>query len=626
MKDIVLIAPFEDLAEVAKKVVNENKFANVDILMGDLSEGVEVAKECVKNGAQIIISRGGTYKMIKEAVNIPVVEIKISSFDILRAFKDLIDYKGKIGIAGYENIVDRSETIAELLKLNIEKVVFDSEKRAPELVLELIKKGATVIVGDAIGHKSAKKYGYKSYFITSGKEAIIDAIQETQRILEVSKLEKMKSEKIRIIMDFVHDGIISIDKEGYITTFNTMAEKIFNLAAKDVLGKRVEEIIPNTRMLEVLKSGYAEIGELQDIKNQKIVTNRVPIIVDNKVEGVVATFQDVTQIQELEKKIRYELTKKGFIAKYTFKDILYKSTQMEECIRRAKKYALVDSPVLILGKSGVGKELFAQSIHNASNRASGPFVAINCAAIPPNLLESELFGYAEGAFTGARKNGKPGLFELAHGGTIFLDEIGEIPLEYQARLLRVIEEGEVMRIGDDKVIPVNVRIISATNKNIKKMVDEGKFREDLYYRINILTLTIPDLNQRREDIALLARYFAKKYSQKYGKNIEDIDDMAIEYLNEYYYKGNVRELKGIIERAVILSTGNIIELKDVKIEETEYNRAHKHVELLSSFMSLKEIETIYIDNIVSKCNGNLTKAAKILGINRSTLWRKLKRK
>lgn len=626
MKDIVLIAPFEDLAEVAKKVVNENKFTNVDILMGDLSEGVEVAKECVKNGAQIIISRGGTYKMIKEAVNIPVVEIKISSFDILRAFKDLIDYKGKIGIAGYENIVDRSETIAELLKLNIEKVVFDSEKRAPELVLELIKKGATVIVGDAIGHKSAKKYGYKSYFITSGKEAIIDAIQETQRILEVSKLEKMKSEKIRIIMDFVHDGIISIDKEGYITTFNTMAEKIFNLAAKDVLGKRVEEIIPNTRMLEVLKSGYAEIGELQDIKNQKIVTNRVPIIVDNKVEGVVATFQDVTQIQELEKKIRYELTKKGFIAKYTFKDILYKSTQMEECIRRAKKYALVDSPVLILGKSGVGKELFAQSIHNASNRASGPFVAINCAAIPPNLLESELFGYAEGAFTGARKNGKPGLFELAHGGTIFLDEIGEIPLEYQARLLRVIEEGEVMRIGDDKVIPVNVRIISATNKNIKKMVDEGKFREDLYYRINILTLTIPDLNQRREDIALLARYFAKKYSQKYGKNIEDIDDMAIEYLNEYYYKGNVRELKGIIERAVILSTGNIIELKDVKIEETEYNRAHKHVELLSSFMSLKEIETIYIDNIVSKCNGNLTKAAKILGINRSTLWRKLKRK
>ncbi|HHW56139.1 sigma 54-interacting transcriptional regulator [Thermoanaerobacter thermohydrosulfuricus] len=626
MKDIVLIAPFEDLAEVAKKVVNENKFTNVDILMGDLSEGVEVAKECVKNGAQIIISRGGTYKMIKEAVNIPVVEIKISSFDILRAFKDLIDYKGKIGIAGYENIVDRSETIAELLKLNIEKVVFDSEKRAPELVLELIKKGATVIVGDAIGHKSAKKYGYKSYFITSGKEAIIDAIQETQRILEVSKLEKMKSEKIRIIMDFVHDGIISIDKEGYITTFNTMAEKIFNLAAKDVLGKRVEEIIPNTRMLEVLKSGYAEIGELQDIKNQKIVTNRVPIIVDNKVEGVVATFQDVTQIQELEKKIRYELTKKGFIAKYTFKDILYKSTQMEECIRRAKKYALVDSPVLILGKSGVGKELFAQSIHNASNRASGPFVAINCAAIPPNLLESELFGYAEGAFTGARKNGKPGLFELAHGGTIFLDEIGEIPLEYQARLLRVIEEGEVMRIGDDKVIPVNVRIISATNKNIKKMVDEGKFREDLYYRINILTLTIPDLNQRREDIALLARYFAKKYSQKYGKNIEDIYDMAIEYLNEYYYKGNVRELKGIIERAVILSTGNIIELKDVKIEETEYNRAHKHVELLSSFMSLKEIETIYIDNIVSKCNGNLTKAAKILGINRSTLWRKLKRK
>ncbi|MBE0069328.1 sigma 54-interacting transcriptional regulator [Thermoanaerobacterium thermosaccharolyticum] len=629
MTDIVLIAPFDDLAENAKKIILENHL-NIDVLVGDLSEGVKVAQKCVKDGAQIIISRGGTYTMIKDAVDVPVVEIKISSFDILRGFRDVINYKGKIGVAGYKNIIHGSETVAELLNLDIEKIVLDNEDQVPELIKNLITKGINVIIGDSIGYKNAKKLGFSSYIITSGKESILDAIQEAQRILKVSKIEKTKTERIRIIMDFVHDGIMSIDNNGYITSFNATAEKIFGLDSKEIIGKKVDDVIPNTKMLEILKTGKKELNEIQDIKKSKIATNRIPIIVDNKIEGVVATFQDITQVQEMERKIRHELAKKGFIAKYKFNDIIYKSNIMDICINKAKKFSLSDSPVLIIGKTGVGKELFAQSIHNASNRSKGPFVAVNCAAIPPSLLESELFGYVEGAFTGANKNGKQGLFELAHRGTIFLDEIGEIPLEYQARLLRVLQEKQVMRIGDDKVIPIDVRVISATNKNLRQLVDEGKFREDLFYRINILTLYVPQLNERRDDIILLAEHFIKLYAEKYSKKFISLSKEAANYLLSYDYKGNVRELEGIIERAVSLCSSNKIEIDDICDDQNNYfnddqnnyfnNNKTDNIPLLS----LKDFEKGYIKDIVSKCDGNLTKAAKILGINRSTIWRKLK--
>jgi len=289
----------------------------------------------------------------------------------------------------------------------------------------------------------------------------------------------------------------------------------------------------------------------------------------------------------------------------------------------------------------VGKELFAQSIHNYSNRRKGPFVAINCAALPPNLIESELFGYAEGAFTGALKGGKLGIFELAHGGTIFLDEIEEIPIEIQGRLLRVLQEREVMRIGDNKVIPVDVRIISATNKDLNAMVEEGKFREDLYFRINILTLNIPPLNKRKEDIEQLGSFFIKKYCLKYNKHLQGISKEALNYLLNYNYKGNVRELQGMIQRGVILSEGDKLGIEDVILDDENginnvaYNVAYNELNedalgkeeitfKVQGEKSLKEVEKQYIMYVLKKCNGSIVNASNILNVNRTTVWRKLK--
>lgn len=621
MKNIVLIAPFEELGKMAEKIVDENGF-DVDVIVGDLSEGVRVARKAIEQGARLLISRGGTYKVIKNAVDVPVVEIKMSSFDILRGFKNLFRYEEQIGIIGYKNIIDGCEIIGELLGLNIELIEIKKEAEAFKVVGEAVKRGVKVFVGDTISTTLAKEFNCQSYRIESGNESIIDTIQEANRILSASKNEKAKAEQFKTIINSVHDGIIEVDHNLQIKVLNDMAERIFGIKEKDALGRKVDGIISDDTIITFLKSTKIGISEIFEINKSKFAVNKVPIRVEEQITGSIITLHDVTQIQDLEYEIRRNLLDKGLTAKYNFEDIMYESEEMSQCMNIAKKYSKYDSPILILGQSGVGKELVAQSIHNNSKRRNGPFVAINCAALPDSLIESELFGYAEGSFTGARKGGKPGMFELAHNGTILLDEIGELSLEFQARLLRVLQEKEVMRIGGEKVIPVDVRVISATNKDLYSMVERGQFREDLFFRINILTLMIPALNERKEDILLIAKYFIESYSKKYMKNISGLSNEAIQNLIHYNYKGNIRELKAMIERAVVLCEGKEIEEKHLNIK-VNLKKIAPTVDLQEKNFSLEEMEIFHIRKILKLCKGNVSKAAKILKINRSTLYRKL---
>lgn len=626
---IVLVAPYLELLEVAENV---KKDLNLDIIVevGDLSEGVKIAKKWEQKGAGVIISRGGTYKMIKEAVTIPVVEIKVSPYDILRQFQGLVGFNGTIGVAGYKNVIYGCEVIGEILGLNLIKVIIEKEEQGPfQVATAAAEHDVSLFIGDTIGARSAKSIGLKSRLITSGKESVANAMNEAVKLLEAIKVERAKTEQIKIIVDFVHDGIIAVDKTGRISMFNKMAEKIFKRSASEAINQKVEKIIPNTRLYEVISTGKSQLGELQSVSDIMIVTNRVPIIVNGEVLGAVATFQDITFLQKTEYKIRRKLADRGFLAVHKFEDIVCKSRKMMDVINHARKYAQLDSTVLIVGETGTGKELFAQSIHNASKRAKGPFVAINCAALPENLLESELFGYEEGAFTGARKGGKPGLFELAHMGTIFLDEVGEMPLRLQAKLLRVIQERTVMRIGDDKVIPIDIRIICATNKNLLEMIRKGSFREDLYYRINILKLDLPPLRERKEDLDALVGYFIKKFALKIGKEIKGISHEAMDKLRVLEFYGNVRELENIIERACAVCEEVIIQLNDIKLYHIEqddrilYNK-HEHKKKSLDIKTLDELEREYIKKAIEYANGNISEAARKLGIHRSTLWRKIK--
>ncbi|MFM1655241.1 sigma-54 interaction domain-containing protein [Brevibacillus sp. B_LB10_24] len=355
---------------------------------------------------------------------------------------------------------------------------------------------------------------------------------------------------LQLTLDMVQDGVIAFDNAGRITLFNPAAETIFACSNEQAREFTVDELL--------LREGV-ELESVQDslvtIRKQKIWVNKQVIKSDGHIIGGVLTLKAAKKVEELELKLRIQ--SKGHEARYTFSDLISKCESMKKLARRAEKMAMSDLSVLILGESGTGKELFAHAIHQASPRAAYPFVAVNCGALPDNLLESELFGYEDGAFTGAKKGGKPGLFEQAHKGTIFLDEIGDISVSMQSRLLRVLQQKEVLKVGGTRLLPVDVRIIAATNRDLRSLVAEGKFRDDLFYRLKVLQLEVPPLRERREDILLLASHFLQRRDTRLnlGKEIQ-------EALLRYHWPGNVRELENAMEYLAFMNEGSLT-LEDI---------------------------------------------------------------
>lgn len=633
MKEIAIIAPIASISDVARRVVEENGSDNVDIIGGthNLWKGVEAARHAIGDGAKVLISRGGTYDLIKSEFDIPVVEIKVTAFDLIDSFKAVKEAgeTGVIGVIGYKNVISGADVVADVMGLSAACFEMTVECDVFAEVERLINRGIRVFVGDANVQDAVAMHGCKPILVNSGIHALQQAIQQAEGILYASKQQKEKAQQFATIIDFVHDGIIGIDNLGCITVFNSASEGITGYSKREALGKKITEILPETRLLNTLETAQPEIGDIQWLDDKTVIaTNRVPVIVDGEIRGAVATYQDITEVQKLEQKIRIRLSEKGFVAQYNFDGIVHKSAAISECIRTAKKFAKHDASVLICGPSGVGKEQFAQSIHNASQRNNSPFVAINCAALPESLIESELFGYVEGSFTGAAKKGKAGLFEMAHGGTIFLDEISELPLPLQGRLLRVLQEKQVMRIGDNKLIPVDVRIVCATNRDLRSLVSQNLFRVDLYFRIAILGLFIPPLSDRAEDIELLSMYFVEECGRRYRKGRMTLSADALEYLRGYDFEGNVRELQGMIERAVVVCEGKNISARDLMTTPSGAFgiQARGYSVPFADRKTLKSLEDEYIEYVYKKTNGSIKECSSILGIDRSTLWRRIKEK
>jgi len=631
MKDIVVVTPFSSMAELTRRVVEENGLANVEVLEADTENVLELTRSAIGGGAKALISRGGFYELIKSEFDIPVVEVKVTAFDLIEIFKEVkqTSETGLIGVIGHRNVIYGAEIIAEVMGLRTVCFQIDDKSDIAAEMERQIRQGVRVFVGDNNVKGAVAKPNCKVFLVHSGGQAMLNAIQQAKEILHASRLQKEKAQQFATIIDFVHDGIIAIDNDGCVTVFNSAAEKLTGFSKQEALGKPINEIIPKTKLLSILDTVKPDIGDIQWLDNQTVVaTNRVPVVVDGEVLGAVSTYQDITEVQKLEQKIRIKLSEKGFVAQYNFPDIVHKSGVVAECIRTSRKYAQYDTSVLIIGPSGVGKELFAQSIHNSSKRKNSPFVAINCAALPETLIESELFGYVEGSFTGATKKGKAGLFEMAHGGTVFLDEISELPLLLQGRLLRVLQEKQVMRIGDNKLIPVDVRIICATNRDLRSLAGQNQFRVDLYFRIAILTLYVPSLNERTDDIELLSRHFVKDFGFKYRKTRMTLDAEGIKYLRAYIYEGNVRELQGMIERAVVICEGNVIGVSDLAVPlRPEAPRPPDRIQsAFADGQTLKDLQEGYIDYVYKKTNGSLKESSSILGVGRTTIWRRIKEK
>lgn len=562
--------------------------------------------------ADVIVSAGGNGTYIRDYIQLPYVNISVTGFDLLHAIKKAQKFTGKVGVITYSKRIEYISQIKETLNISIFERTYDNKEDLNKTIDEFKSIGINDLIGGSLVCELAENKGMRSYFIYS-KDGIMTSISHAVDIAKTRNREIEKAKELESILEFAYEGIIVTDDKGTIKIFNKAAEKITGIARRNAIGYPVADIVDNTRLDKIMESRSSELNQVQKIGNRRILTNRVSIIVNNKVIGALATFQSVDQIRKAENNIRHNLYGRGFTAKNTFKDIIGNSTLLKNCIRVAKTYADSDSTVLIQSETGTGKELFAQSIHNESKRYSKPFVAINCSAIAPSLLESELFGYEEGAFTGAKKGGKYGVFELANEGTVFLDEIGEIPLEVQARLLRVLEEKEVLRIGGDKVVKLDIRVIAATNRDLLQMVKENKFRKDLYYRLNILKLKIPALKERETDIPILFETFIKQYNGKVSKQEIDYVTKTETFIN-YKWPGNVRELRSLAEQIAVLYNS--------------YNDIYGTLECIDMFKNKNNMSVIpereKIINALNISRGNKTEAAKILGLGRTTLWRRIK--
>ncbi|SMP70242.1 sigma-54 interaction domain-containing protein [Anoxynatronum buryatiense] len=439
------------------------------------------------------------------------------------------------------------------------------------------------------------------------------------------------------IFDIIYNWIVVVDRQGIIRMINSRYCHFLGVEQQEAVGKHVTEIIENTRMHIVAQNGRREIGDIQQIKGNKMIADRIPIYQKGQLIGAVGTviFKDVVELDAYVKRVGHmekELDfykkelKKALGTDNTFDNIIGTSQALQRAMNLAKRVASTKSNVLLLGESGTGKGLFASAIHNASPRSEYPLIKVNCAAIPSELLESELFGYEGGAFTGAKKGGKPGKFELAHKSSIFLDEIGDLPLNMQAKLLKVLQEKEIERVGGVKSQKVDIRIIAATNRNLEEMVKEKTFREDLYYRLNVINIRIPSLRERKEDIPMLADYLIRKTAKEMDRFVTEISPAAMRCLVEYQWPGNIRELENVIERAFNLVDKEAgITLKQLPT----YLVAEQETEAVYAETSLKEaveaVERKTISRCLNETMGNKYQTARLLGISRTSLYEKMEK-
>lgn len=422
----------------------------------------------------------------------------------------------------------------------------------------------------------------------------------------------MKNEELDIVINLSNEGILLTDNLDNILIGNISFKKIFNLD-EDIVGKGLKQVL-DKKIVEVFKKSYVK-DELVEFKGKHIIINREIVKFLGQTSAYYYNIQEVTYIKQLEQSLSRKLRDKGLVARYTFNDIKTHSASMISCIELAKKMSQSDLTVLISGESGTGKELLAQSIHNASKRASQPFIAVNCAAVPENLLESELFGYEGGAFTGALKEGKMGLFEQAHNGTIFLDEIGDMPLALQTKLLRVLQERQVMRIGSQRVTNINIRVIAATNRNLLEMVKKDEFRGDLYYRLNVLPIKIPSLRDRKQDIIPLLMYFLSM-----EKKLEIPNDVQ-GVLIDYQWTGNIRELQNVASYIALMNENKVSYdrlppyiLNSYESFDNEFNILNGRCDINKSIEILKLIER-FNDELKGVGRKNIYEELRVRGVS-----------
>ncbi len=667
--EIIIISTTSAVTKKVEEVLRKREL-DYPVFEATMARALAVSKREIEKGTKVIVCRGGTTDYLRSRVDVPVVDIRHGFIDVHITIEKAKTISKNIGVIAYSNFCEAVMDYQAIMNEDIPIAELNNDQEIDTHMRIFKKNGIDVIIGGFQVSEYSHRYGLYHIMGDADFTSIDQSLNEAIHDLKVEQEREAKYQTINAILDCTSEGIIAIERNGEIIHINEIAKQILGYQSE----LHINQILPESKLLDSALSGKEYFSDFMKIGSNSIIVSSVPIKIEDHTIGAVATIQEEDKIQHIDSEIRKKNLGNGYFAKKRFRDIIGNSPEINAVINRAAKYAKADSTILIHGETGTGKEVFAQSIHNYSKRKNQPFVAVNCAALPENVLESELFGYVKGAFTGANVEGKSGIFELAHKGTVFLDEIGEISTAVQVKLLRVLQEKEVSRIGDDKVIPIDVRVLAATNKNLIEEIQHNRFREDLYFRLNVLELEIPPLRERKTDIVDLIDHFIKEKTNR--RMI--IPEEAIHVFEQYDWPGNVRQLSNVMERLVVLCDDGVIDtemahvvLKDMRFKKEVSlevkQKATTEVELklisiIEEMLSGKDryffpervedqstqpiekmdfegisdtafdmsiylngLEKQIIEDTLIKHGGNREETANFLGMSKATLWRKMKK-
>lgn len=648
MSKILLIAQGEHIARYACEVRRE--LADPDemsIAVASMEDAVRIARERVGTDTEVLIARGTTADLLRESdVSMPVVDIPIGDDEISDSLKQarlLAGDDATIGFMGFKNVIVPVRSFLETLNVRTKLYEIHSGLEFVQQIEQARRDGVSVIIGGVLAADFVEKAGLHAVLMDSSANSIRQAYKQARSALDAIAIEKKKHQESQTILNSVAEAIVSMDRSGRLLALNRIAAQVFDVPVGKLGAYGMERLFTPGECRDIaraLDSGEEAVGAIIERKSRKYAMRATPVLVEGEVQGVVVALQEIEALLNMEATVRKGLYRKGNVARYVFDDIKGVSPELCEAVNMARRFATLKSNVLIIGDTGTGKEMFAQSIHNASERRNRPFVAVNCGAIPANLIESELFGYDDGAFSGAKKGGRPGLFELAHGGTLFLDEISEMEPAGQVTLLRSLQERQIRRVGGHDVIPVDVRVIAACNVNLYDLVRDGVFRKDLYYRLGVLVVRVPPLRRRSDDITVLSKAFIAHYNGLFEKNAA-LSAEAFRELEQFFWDGNVRQLKNFCERIVALADTGQVDAAFIQRELHNSYWTDKRDDASVATVSPsappfspgdaavvikgKAYSRAQLFEIVSAHAGNKEAAANELGVSRTTLWKQLKK-
>lgn len=605
--------------------------AHIEVIAKGFDDAIAaIGERSASRACDVVVGAGAHGAYLRQHLSQPVALVKVGGFDLMAALSKARLISDRIAVVMHLHISPELIRFAGLFALPLELRAYETTDDARLCIHELAQLGIKAIVGPGLIANLAYEAGLEGVLVYS-LDSVRAAFEDAIAIASAKLAEKSRRAQLDSVLRHLNDGVVAVDMAGRIVTMNPAVEKLTGTAIKETLGKPVQSVLADLKLGQVLTRGLSDIGSVEDMAGRSIVVDRVPLFDEGVQTGAIFTLHGSSTLERAVSKLRAHSQRKSRAARYRLDDVVAESPQMQNVVRQCAIFAAhSDAAVLISGQSGTGKELLAQGIHNASRRKRAPFVAINCGAFTETLLESELFGYEEGAFTGASRHGKVGLFEAANQGTLFLDEIGEMPLHLQTRLLRALQEKEITRVGGVDAVPVDVRIVAATHRDLIAMVRMGTFREDLFYRLNILQVAVPPLLGRSEDIQVLGvRLIENALRRADREGLADaLLHVALPPMQAYPWPGNVREMENFVERLAMACLVADRAPRRHEIKSMLAEMGNPSAPDLSTARSMTSERRSHDSELaramLATCGGNHDEAAKRLGISRTTLWRKLR--